>query len=69
MPRVLIVTVPQIDGAARELYARTSLEAREAREVLRCDPAMIDAIVVSEYVDVDREGHRTRYEVTPVEDE
>ena len=61
--RYLITTVPQIDGGTRELYAATSADARAAREVIRRDPAMIDAIRPSEYVDVSRDGTRTRYVV------
>jgi hypothetical protein len=56
MARYLITTVPQVNGGSREIYARTAQDAREARETLRQDPAMLDHVNVAEYVDVDRDG-------------
>lgn len=58
--RYLITTIRQVDGV-RELYARTKAEADKASAQLRADPAMLDAIRVAEWVDVDRRGTRTRY--------
>lgn len=63
MSRYLIVRVRQAGGGMRELYAATAESASAAQEMLRADPAMIDAIRPSEYVDIDPDGSRTRYEV------
>jgi hypothetical protein len=60
-PRFLITTIPQADGGSRELYARTEPEARAAQRAIAAEPAMLDAIRVAEYVDVDRDGSRRRY--------
>lgn len=59
--RYLITTIRQVDGGIRELYAATATAATAEREALRRDPAMIDAIDWSEYVDVDRDGYRIRH--------
>ena len=61
MARHLITTIPQIDGGHRELYAATAKAAREAREQIRHDPAMVDHVDVSERVEVSRDGRRIRY--------
>lgn len=60
-PRYLITRIPQIDGGTRELYAATARGAREAKEQLRNDPALVECLDISEYVDVERDGSRTRY--------
>lgn len=60
MRRYLIATIPQIGGELRELYASSEKSAREARKLLRDDPAMIDCLDVSEIVDVSRDGTRRR---------
>jgi hypothetical protein len=59
--RHLITTIRQIGGGVRELYAPSERSAREAREQIRRDPALLDCVDVSEYVDVDADGSRRRY--------
>ena len=60
-PRYLIVAIPQIDGGVRLLYARTSADARAAREDICRDRALIECCGPAEYVDVDSDGIRRRY--------
>lgn len=56
----LITTVPQISGETRYIYAQDVRHARRAREILRADPAMIDALDGVDGIEIETRTSRPR---------